>query len=138
VKPISDVLERLMGATQSAVRVMTDKSSSKRAHNAEQRKDDMEVKARKPRRKKLSEVTVVHRVHGEGRLIERRATPTGSDVLLVEFPDKTARTLLASPQFWQTPAAQLAAIPVSKVVAPGDDAPETAEPVIDDTEPEAA
>lgn len=69
----------------------------------------MVVKANKSRKKKAAQVEVRHAVYGLGRVVERRPT----DVLVVRFPDKTIRTLLADANFWNTPEAQLKAIPVA-------------------------
>jgi hypothetical protein len=71
-------------------------------------------------------------------LIERRATPTGNDILLVEFPDKSTRALLAAPEFWLT-LPDLAAIPVAnKAGAPDepDDEPRIGRDDIEGVEPE--
>jgi hypothetical protein len=55
---------------------------------------------RKSSKKKAAQVTVVHRIHGEGQLIERRDSPSGNVMLGVRFPDGTTRLLLAAPEFW--------------------------------------
>jgi hypothetical protein len=68
-------------------------------------------------RKKAAQVQIEHRLLGPCHLIERRTTPTGNDILLVELPDKSTRALLAAPEFWLT-LPDLGAIPVAKTVKP--------------------
>jgi hypothetical protein len=90
-------------------------------------------------RKKAAQVQIEHVVLGPCRLIERRATATGNDILLVELPDKSTRQLLADPKFWLT-LPDLAAIPVAnKAGAPdeSDDEPEIERDDVEgDVEPE--
>jgi hypothetical protein len=71
-------------------------------------------------RKKAQKLQVEHKVYGPCLLVERRATPTGNDILLVEFSDKTTRTLLADPKFWIA-LPDLGAIPVAKKTAAPDE-----------------
>jgi hypothetical protein len=70
----------------------------------------------KKSRKKTPKVQVEHPLFGPCLLVERRTTPTGNEVFLAEFADKTTRTLLASAKFWVT-LPDLAAIPVAKKTA---------------------
>jgi hypothetical protein len=88
--------------------------------------------------KKAPKVQIEHKVYGPCLLVERRSTPTGNDILLVEFPDKTQRSLLAAPSFWLSLPLDLGAIPVAKTAAPEpDDVGDEIEPVTDDdVEPE--
>ena len=72
------------------------------------------------KRKKTAQVTVVHRVHGEGQLIERRDSPSGNAMLGVRFPDGMTRLLLAAPEFWLT-LPDLGEIPVVRKIAQGDE-----------------
>jgi hypothetical protein len=59
------------------------------------RKDTMATKTpRKPRTKKPPKLTVEHAIFGPGLLVERRATQSGSEIVTVEFADKTTRSLL--------------------------------------------
>jgi hypothetical protein len=84
----------------------------------------MAVKAaRKPRKLR---VQGEHAIFGPCLLVERRTTPSGNDIFLAEFPDKSERTLLADSRFWVTPAAQLKAIPIKtkSPVAEADEKPE--------------
>ena len=88
-------------------------------------------------RKKAPKVQLEHTTFGPCVLIERRVTATGNDVLLVEFPDKTTRTLLAAAEFWVAPTAELTAIPVSSAAVPDEPEPEIEHAdVEDDGEPE--
>jgi hypothetical protein len=64
----------------------------------------------KPRKKKCR-VEVTHAVFGAGKVIERRPTENGSDVLVVHFPDGETRTLLTAGRYWVD--SDLTAIPVS-------------------------
>jgi hypothetical protein len=57
----------------------------------------MTPKARKARTIK---VQIEHEIFGPCLLVERRTTPTGNDVFVAEFPDKSKRTLLADSRFW--------------------------------------
>jgi hypothetical protein len=91
-------------------------------------KEMAEKAARKPRMKKLK-VPVEHAVYGPGILQEKRMTDSGP-VLVVNFADGTTRSLLAAPEFWKTPAAALAAIPVAKAAKPEPE-PED-EPVVEE------
>jgi hypothetical protein len=72
--------------------------------------------AKKPRKKTLK-IPVEHRVYGPCEVVEAKMMDSGP-VLAVRFADGTTRSLLAAPEFWKTPAAQLAAIPMAKVAAP--------------------
>jgi hypothetical protein len=84
--------------------------------------------ARKPRKKQLK-VPVEHAVYGLGQVVEARVTDSGP-VLSVRFADGITRSLLAAPQFWKTPAAVLAAIPVAKAAKPEPE--DEIEPVMDE------
>jgi hypothetical protein len=87
----------------------------------------MTPKARKPRKIK---VQAEHAVYGPCLLVERRGTPSGNDVFLAEFPDKSKRTLLADPRFWVTPATPFRAIPIKtkSPAAKADGRPEESRP----------
>ena len=86
----------------------------------------MAVKARK---KKGLKIPVEHATFGPGVLEEKRMTDSGS-ILVVRFPDGATRSLLAAPEFWKTPAAALAAIPVAMAAKPEPE--DEIEPVMDE------
>jgi hypothetical protein len=67
--------------------------------------------------RKKTKVTVAHAVYGPGEAVETKITDSGP-VLVVHFPDGATRSLLAAPEFWKTPAAALATIPVAKAAKP--------------------
>jgi len=85
----------------------------------------------KPRKKKFTPVQVEHRVYGPCELMEAKLTDSGL-VLVVRFPDKSTRSLLAAPHFWVA-LPDLTGIPTAKSPEPEADAPER---VIDDLESE--
>jgi hypothetical protein len=87
-------------------------------------------------RKKAQKLQVEHKVYGSCLLVERRATPTGNDILLVQSADKSTRSLLASPEFWVN-LPDLDAIPVTQAAVPVEPEEEIEKPVSDDdVEPE--
>ena len=89
----------------------------------------MAVKARK---KKGLKIPVEHATFGPGVLEERRMTDSGP-ILVVNFADGTTRSLLAAPEFWKTPTAALAAIPVAKAAKPEPEPEdEPVEPVVEE------
>jgi hypothetical protein len=86
--------------------------------------------AKKTRTRKLH-IDVAHATFGPGVLEEKRLTDSG-EVLVVRFPDGATRSLLAAPEFWKTPAVQLAAILVTKAAALEPEPPDDGdEPVMD-------
>jgi hypothetical protein len=96
----------------------------------------MAVQAASKPSKKEPKAPVEHAVYGLGILQEKRMTDSGP-VLVVNFADGTTRSLLAAPEFWKTPAAALAAIPVANAAKPEPE--DEIEPVMDeDVEAELA
>jgi hypothetical protein len=87
----------------------------------------MATKAPRKRRTKKLQINVTHALFGLGALVERRATQTGNDILVVRFPDET-RSLLASSQYWLS-LPDTGKIAVSQEAVPDepDDEPELAD-----------
>jgi hypothetical protein len=95
----------------------------------------MATTVRKPRKKK-GQVEVKHAILGPGKVIERRPTENGSDVLVVHFPDGETRTFLTAGQYWVD--LNLAAIPITKAPKTKDareNEPEKDADVVEDDEP---
>jgi hypothetical protein len=67
-------------------------------------------------RKKGPRVNVEHTTYGPGELIEKKITDSNQAILVVRFAGGV-RSLLASSEFWITPAAQFTTIPVAKMPA---------------------